>query len=251
MGGRVPPLVLLGAFKEETDGLRKRMKVERMVARQGWRLFQGRYAGRELLLVQTGPGRRQVEAAMESLLASRPFVSGIVSLGFAGALSEELEAGELVLCSLLRDGDGDGAEGSCRSDPWLMNLAENAAAEGAVRVGTGVTVSRVVGRREERAALWKTLGAEVVDMESFWAGRLAQRWGIPFLAVRAVSDTVTHELPPFDQFLGPDGRWQLGKGAKYFLSHPADLAKMPGVYVNSRRAAARLTGLLEAVILQL
>lgn len=252
MSGMVPPVALVGAMKVEVDGLRKQMSVERSVALRGWSLHQGRLAGRELLLLQTGPGRRQVEEALEYLLPRHP-VGGIVSFGFAGALTEDLKAGDLVPCSLLHRGDDPGGDGCCSSDPRMLALAKRVlGADGsAVRLGTVVTVDRLVRSREERAALRESCGATVVDMESCWVATQALAWGIPFLAVRAVSDTPADALPPLDRLLGPDGRWLWSRASAHFLAHPGDLAKMPGVYLNSRRAASNLTRLLGALIPEL
>ena len=245
--GRPAPVAFLGAMKQEVDGLRREMAIEREVAQNGWRLFQGQYGGKALLLVQTGPGRQQAEDAFEYLRLHYP-LSGVVSLGFGGALQQGLRVGDLVLCSVLYRREDVRAESGCNSDRWLLDLAGEGLPGNSVRVGTGVTVPTLVRQRGERMALRDAFGADVVDMESYWVGVLARTMGIPFLAVRAISDSVNDSLPPFDLFFGPEGRWRWREGLGHFLSHPSDLSMLPGVYANSRRAAGSLTGLLKTMI---
>ena len=249
MNGTVAPIALLGAMDEEVDGLRKQMTVEGRVASRRWSLCHGRWAGRKLLLVRTGPGRHSAEEATEFLMTHYP-VGSIVSFGFGGALTGDLQVGDLLLCSLLHRGNGDAGMGSCVSDPSMLATAERVSKGTAGKVGLGaaVTVDRLVRTREERSALRETFGAEVVDMESYWVGMRARAWGIPFLAIRAVSDTVADSLPPFDRFFDPDGRWLWSRATAHFLAHPGDLARMPAVYRNARRAASSLTRLLGALI---
>ncbi len=249
MNAAVPPVALMGAMKEEVDGLRKQMAVERRLKLSGWSLFQGRWGGRELLLVQAGPGRRLAEDALEYLLAHYP-LGGIVSFGFGGALTEELKVGDLVLCPLLFRGDDPAGEARCSSDPWMLQLAKRGLeADGTVvQIGTGVTVDVPVRTPEERRVLRESYGAQVVDMESYWVGMQALARGVPFLAVRAISDTPADVLPPFDRILDEAGQWRWTRASAHFLGHPGDLAKMPGVYVNSRRAARSLSRLLGALV---
>lgn len=243
------PVALVAAMWEEIDGLRKRVAVRESLVLKGWRLFGGSYAGRELLLMQTGPGRERAEGAVESLLERYP-VGSLLSFGFGGALTDKLEVGDLVVCAAIRLGDDpDGGE-PCEADPRMVSAAVAASKGSSMRVvvGSGVTVDRLVTGAEERERLHRAFGAGVVDMESYWVGRLASARSIPFLALRAISDTPSESLLPFDRLLGPTGELNWREFWLYFLSHPRDLVLLPAIWRNSRRAAASLTGVMSALV---
>ena len=51
-------------------------------------------------------------------------------------------------------------------------------------------------------------GATAVDMESYWIGKAAVERGLPFLSIRAISDSLTAQLPPLERFIDGDGGWR-------------------------------------------
>jgi len=59
-----------------------------------------------------------------------------------------------------------------------------------------------------------------VDMESYWIARLAAAHGVPFMALRVISDALHDPLPPFEQFLDADGTLHMRSLATYLLRNP-------------------------------
>jgi adenosylhomocysteine nucleosidase len=59
-----------------------------------------------------------------------------------------------------------------------------------------VTVDGIVRQPEERKALAEKYSALVCDMESFAVAEACREQGVPFLAVRVISDAVDDQLPP-------------------------------------------------------
>jgi adenosylhomocysteine nucleosidase len=104
-----------------------------------------------------------------------------------------------------------------------------------------VTVPKAAGSPEEKQDLGRAFQAHIVDMESYWIARLASERQIPFVAVRAISDTVRDTLPPLGDIVTPDGEWQWGKAISYFLSHPQYLRALLGLSWNVRIARRNLT----------
>ena len=102
-------------------------------------------------------------------------------------------------------------------------------------------MAKPVSERPAKQALGKTFSAKVVDMESYWIGRMASTKQVPFLAVRAISDTVADSLPPFDRFLDSNGAWRRKKAALYFLFRPHQLVKLCSFYRNARKAGINLS----------
>ena len=149
----------------------------------------------------TGVGKERALEGLKSLLDSHPRPQCILSLGFAGALREDLETGDLVVSQRLHGGQGSFAE----ADTHLLSLArEVLESPGAPRhfLADTLTVSQTVSSPREKRALALASGAWVSDMEDFWLGQEANQRGIPFLSVRAVLDTSRQRLPPFVGALG-------------------------------------------------
>jgi adenosylhomocysteine nucleosidase len=240
-------LALTAAVEEELGGVRRKMAAVETIDQNGWRLFLGRYGGKQILLAQTGIGQIKAEAATRFLLENYP-VSAFISFGFAGALLPDLEVGDLIVCERLHCGYAPAGGEPLHSDPELLVRISRCRCAATPVLGSSVTVRRLVAETEAKKALGIAFRAQVVDMEGYWIARLAAAWQIPFLAVRAVSDTLTQSLPRFDRYLSPDGELSRGRAMFYSLFHPYELAKLWRLYLNGRRASANLTDLLGGLI---
>lgn len=252
-------LALLGALKEEIADLRRQMFCEDVSSQEGCHIFMGRYKNQAILLAQSGIGKERTERATNFILEHYP-VTALVSLGFGGALTEEAGVGDIFLCSTLYSDNGRtpeeaGGNNPCYSDPRLVSLAwqtrELAGTRAKLRQGSSVTTAQLVSQFEARRALGKTFHADVVDMESYWTARIASARQVPFLAIRAISDTMGDNLPPFDQMLHPSGRWQRKKASLYFLAHPQQTIKLFTLSRNARQARRSLTTLVDCLLAKL
>lgn len=133
-------------------------------------------------------------------------LKAVVSFGIAGALDEELEVGDLRVATRVVSGDmaWPADPGMRREIRRRLTDAGGPAFEETVFLGndelTGIDL-------EANRALRRRSGADVVDMESHLAAEFAQRNGLPFAAIRAISDTAHQQLPPAALVpLLPDGR---------------------------------------------
>jgi nucleoside phosphorylase len=242
-------IALLAAMREELIGVQKRMVVEETLVQHGWRLFRGEYEKKEILLVQTGVGREKAEAAADFVLEQYP-ISTLISFGFAGALSPTLRIGDVVLCLKLHCKSNPNAGSLDASVHSLLPLATQAAQETAscLHMGDNVTVDELVTQAEEKQILGQTFRALTVDMESYWVARAVSARQIPFLAVRAISDTLTQSLPNFDRFSNLSGIRLWKEASLHFLARPGELAKVSRVYRNALQARKSLTCFLDAFV---
>jgi adenosylhomocysteine nucleosidase len=234
-------LVLLGALREEVADLRRQLKLEAIPSQADCRLYRGRHIDQDILLVQSGMGRERAEAAARYVLANYS-LSALISFGFAGALVEQLRPGDVVLCTQLHGLNGT-AQPEIESDASLLSLMS--AQEPAPRWGHCVTVPQPSTTGESKARLGETSQADIVDMESYWIGLIAAEAGVPFLAVRAVTDTRRDCLPPVDRFIAPNGRWQWPRALPHFLSHPRNLIRLWLLYRQAGLARRSLTASLK------
>lgn len=121
-----------------------------------------------------------------------------VVLGLCGALSR-LSVGDVAIYARVRDNAR-----RFELDPRLVEALQSALP--GASVVTAYTTRRVVTRVEAREALAQRFEAEVVDMEgTHLAAEFAAR-GVRYAMVRIVSDDASHNLPPIENVIGPDGR---------------------------------------------
>ncbi|HEY0300150.1 MAG TPA: hypothetical protein VGC36_02385 [Rhizomicrobium sp.] len=160
---------------------------------------------------------------------------GIVSFGIAGALAPLLKIGDTIVATHVVHG-----EERYPTDPaWLAVLRRKLPrATPGVIVGHDRIVSHVDGKRR----LFALSGGHAVDMESHIAARLAARHGIPFVALRTISDAATTGLPPAAQVpLKPSGRIRVLRVLRAVADEPSQVRDL---LRTGREAGRAFRGLL-------
>jgi adenosylhomocysteine nucleosidase len=234
-------LAIMGAFGHEIVDLRRQMVIEETVAGRDCRIYRGKLKNRDTLLVQTGMGKERAENATQFMLERYP-VTAIISIGFAGALTTELEIGDIVICATLHCAP-DPVHREQKMEPYapdarLLSLASQGSHEGAARfrLGSGVTSLDLDPSPRSMQGLREIFHADIVDMESYWIARIAAAWNIPFIAIRSISDTIEKSVQPFDQILASDGSLLWKRAALCFLLHPWYLMNVYTLFRNTRPA---------------
>ena len=240
-------IALLAALEEEAADLRRWMALapEGVV---GLRhpAYVGLYQRRAVILARTGMGRQRAGASAEAVLA-RYKVAGVISIGFSGALDGRLEVGDLVLASELigvTDPGGQEIEPTIYpADQGLLRTATEALRATPLRMvlGPTVTAPSILATPAGKQGLgWQT-GAVAVDMESYWVARVVSEQGLPFLALRVISDAQEDLLPPFDQILDADGNPRARRLATHLIREPGSLVALVKLARNAGRARRALT----------
>ncbi|HEX5193557.1 MAG TPA: 4-hydroxy-3-methylbut-2-enyl diphosphate reductase [Solirubrobacteraceae bacterium] len=134
----------------------------------------------------TGIGARR--AAEYARTHDHGDAAAVVIAGFCGGLAPDLEPGDIVLASELRDGDGSDRTVACADSTILAAMLR--------RAGLRVHVAPVASHRTlttgaRRRQLAQT-GAAAVDLESAWLAPVAR--DRPLYALRVVLDTPHREL---------------------------------------------------------
>jgi hypothetical protein len=135
---------------------------------------------------RSGMGYRSAAAAAERILRRRPAL--LVSTGFCGALAPDLRAGDVVVATEVLDV----ASGE--------RLPVSAEATAAVPGRRGVIATSPHPLTDPASR--RDVPGAAVDMESAALARAAAAAGVPFAAVRAVSDAVGDRVPPALAALG-------------------------------------------------
>jgi len=243
-------------------------------------IFRTGLAGRQpvaLAEVLIGP----VNAALGAqALVLRHGVSGLVSFGSAGTLECRVSAGDLVIASQVmahdagfflghefdpsgvmgRDQQGRiGYRRAFEADPGWVVRAQSAAQRldiQAVHTGTVVTGNQAIFSTARKRWLRQTFDAVAVDMESAAVAQVAVAYGLPWLAVRAISDTADEDwcldFGRLRTYLdtGQAAWWQWWRRVSYLLAHPGAWQRLRrlkrGLGVASRRASLLVEEMLRA-----
>ncbi|MCH7996638.1 MAG: hypothetical protein IIB11_02555 [Chloroflexi bacterium] len=210
---------------------------------------EGKYRGTKVVLATTGIGGGNVEERVSSMVEScRPDL--LISLGYAGAASEELKVGDLVLCSrasflgdVLETHPDVAGRHEISTDPVLEDLAVEAfqLAELVFHKGGCVTVTRLVGDPEAKRRIGNRWGVLAIDMEGCWMAQAAASRSLPFLGIRAITDTVTQRLPDLSGLIDGDGGISVLGSLAHALGHPTDIYPMARLGWHSRLASRNLT----------
>lgn len=197
-------IVLLAALPQE---VRPFLRCSRARRRRGlpwpaWEFALGAVRG---LLALSGMGAGAAREAAARLTAQfRPHC--LVSLGFGGAVTPELQPGDLVLGEFFYKYDPAAqvleAVPAPRPPQPLAGLLRslNSAGLGAFS-GSLVTTPYIIHKARQAGPL-RSLPAPVLDLESAAVAEVARAEGLPFLGLRAITDTATEEIP---DFLAPAG----------------------------------------------
>jgi hopanoid-associated phosphorylase len=113
----------------------------------------------------------------------------VLSIGICGALSPTLEVGDCVIATeIVTENERLATHGA-----WTKELLENIPyAQPAALAGTDT----ILASSAQKEYLYRTTNAAAADMESHVAARVANECGVPFAAVRVVSDSAARALPP-------------------------------------------------------
>ena len=200
-------LAVIAAFRQEVAGFLKTGSFQE-TSREGGLRF---YTSESLPNVVVSEGGFARESARESVreVVRRFSPTLIVSAGFAGGAKPGQRAGRVVVCDRVIALEGPaytwkrGIEREMElSTPLLAGLREKMSLDDRYRpargyeIGSCVTVPQFIANSSMKEWLGSAFDASTIDMESYWIAEAAGEMRAPFLAVRAVLDTVDQDVSP-------------------------------------------------------
>jgi adenosylhomocysteine nucleosidase len=234
---------LVFALAIESGGLVDLLGDVKTTRGNGMVVRQGQRHQRRIILAECGAGREKAAAAAHALIdAHRP--RWLFAAGFAGALVPDLQHGQIVVADRIADATGrEWAADPHTIPPWLSEVR-------GVRVGKLVTADSVVRLPEEKLALGRQHGAIAVDMESLAVAEVCAQRGVPFLAVRAISDTLDEQLPPdVERLLNQKSNARrFGAALGSILQRPGSVKDLWRLKENAMRASDRLARFISGVV---
>lgn len=198
--------------------------------------------GGSLQLAGIGPERARMAAA--SLVASG--ADSLLSWGLAAGLDATLGAGVLIVPRTVVFADG---RHFAVAEPWHARVQARLPDALPCCAGALAEATRVLTSPREKSELGKVTGAVAADMESASVARVAETEGIPFLAVRAITDPAWLQIPGWaSQALDGDGKVRRWQTVRALLRHPWELGRLMVLARGFSSARVSLTSAAEPVI---
>jgi len=201
-----------------------------------WPIFESEFGGARVRAILTGMGQSHALEAARRVLPERPDIC--ISTGLAGALRSGFRPGEILVARLVSEAGEPMAVASHRE---LLSTAVDCGAKQVERFAT----SRVLVASVEQK---RNLGneAEAVEMESYTILAEAARYGVPSVAVRAISDTADFDMPyNFERACDERGQIRVSGIIKQVLRHPSGLPALLTLARDCRTASRHLANFLD------
>ncbi len=245
-------LVIFSALEQEIGEYKKTARFKKAEVASGFRAWEGKPAGREVLLVLTGEGKTNAVQAAVRVFDKYP-VSCVISTGFGGGLNQKTRVGDVVVYQSLKQGEMEGLPGvrqeKVTCNPGLVEKAMQIAPDTGLRVlkGEGLTLDRVCSAAAAKRNLGLKYRADIVDMESYWLGRNSAEKGVPFIAVRSIFDAVEDDLALLET-IAAGGKLAPAKVLWRAVSRPSCIGELAAYSRAFRQAAKNLAIYLDALV---
>ena len=220
------------ALPTESSGFRARLDEKQ--AQPG--LVFGTINEKAVAICHTGVGGKHCNDRMEQLLhKARPTL--VISSGFAGAVTEQLQPGELILAENF-------------SDLVVLARAREILSDHKARVVKLFTSASILDSISERNEIARASGAAAVDMETGSISEICKAHGVPLLSLRAITDTPAEPLPaPADVLFDIEAqRTKYGRLLTYLFRHPDSIVKLTAFSRRIAKVRGKLTDALVTLI---
>ncbi|MET0665936.1 MAG: 5'-methylthioadenosine/S-adenosylhomocysteine nucleosidase [Acidimicrobiales bacterium] len=184
----------------------------------------GRAGEADVVATTTGIGTELATTAAQRML-DRGEVDHVVVVGIAGGIGPTTAVPDLIIPEAVVD--------------W-PELREHRPAPLGRLVGAGTIVSSdEYGYPPEVIADFIARGVVAVDMETVAVARVCADAGIPWSAVRAISDRADDDTVDQDviTLVKPDGSPDLGRSLRYLIRHPGRISRLAALGRDASTAA--------------
>ncbi|GCF93241.1 5'-methylthioadenosine/S-adenosylhomocysteine nucleosidase [Enterococcus florum] len=213
---------IIGAMDQEIKMLREQLEAPLSWERAGALFISGSMGRHEVIVVRSGIGK--VAASLTtSLLIQQYGVNMVINTGSAGGIGDGLHVGDVVISEKLAYFDVDatgfgyhpgqlpgGMPLYFEASRYLVDTMAKAAerTDQPIKKGLIVTGDSFIDDPEKiRSILTNFPEALACEMEGAAIAQTAQQFDIPFLVVRAISDTADHQATQsFDEFIDDAGK---------------------------------------------
>lgn len=242
-------IAILVAVTQELRPILNRTRAIQTVLLEHFDFHEGTLADQPVALLALGVGLDCARIAAE-VTVRRYQPDLIISAGFGGALSTEVDRGDIVLgTEILELIEDDGVHPRWRTvsmatAPAPLRLPSR------LRLHSGKILSAadVLLKAADKVRLGKATGALAVDMETSAVATVCAAHDVPFLAVRCITDNSRDDLPEqFNDFF-VIGRLQPRRVAAACARDPHLLLDLARLGYRARVAGRNLAQFLESAL---
>ena len=208
-------IAIMGAMPEEIEPLIAKLDNVTTTVYAANKYYEGTYKGKEVVVAYSKIGK--VFATLTATMLIEKFGCDILLFsGVAGAISDDLKIGDLVIADGLCQHDLDitafghpygyvpEGEVCIPTDVGLRNIAkEVAAAKGiALKEGVIATGDQFIANPEKKEWIGEVFKAHALEMEGASVAVVCNALNVPFFILRAISDAADMDASfNFDAFL--------------------------------------------------
>jgi adenosylhomocysteine nucleosidase len=233
------PCILFALERERGPFCREFLPNQAFDGAPCWARFCGP-AWLSILVVETGVGPANVARALDWLLTNPKFgavpyePSLLIFAGFAGALTESLHIGDIVLADEIVDEAGNSWRTTWPAEPLLGDWTPP------IQRGRLLSANHLIGSAQEKRRLGQQCQAIAVEMESAVFAERCSRAALPFACVRAISDEFDTPLSPVLTTLLSGGSVSPWRMLKALGRRPGMLPELLRLARDTKRASRQL-----------
>jgi len=220
------------ALPAESSAFLRRLRNKSRVHRSGIEAIRGDIDGRYVEVLHTGVGEKICQQRVGKFLQDQQFEI-LISTGFAGALNDELQIGDLLLARNFSTVE--------------LNIRSSSFSRLPIRPANLLTVHALIDSSDERYRIARTSDAAAVDMETEFIAHACAAHGVPLLSLRVITDTPHDPFPVPQEILFDTQRQRTNalKFAKFLLVHPN---RLPSLVQFAKRIARTKRILAHALV---
>jgi adenosylhomocysteine/aminodeoxyfutalosine nucleosidase len=208
-------IAIMGAMPEEIEPIVSRLENLKEIEYASNRYYEGTYNGKEVVVAYSKIGK--VFATLTATILIEKFgCDRLLFSGVAGAISEELKIGDLIIANGLCQHDLDitafghpfgyvpEGEVCITADVGLRQIAKEVALAKGLKLKEGIiaTGDQFVASSERKEWIRDTFSADALEMEGASVAVVCNALEVPFFILRAISDSADMDAGfDFDRFL--------------------------------------------------
>lgn len=237
-------IALICAIPQESRQILRRLSNPSKAYLKDMPIWNCQSSNLHVILAETGIGMtRAAEAAKNIIRFATPDI--VISTGFCGAVSPGLLSSDIVLAERVLNYTTTLHPYSVSIDRSLFNILS---APGNINFhpGTFITTKEMVAKCQIAALLDDRIANPVIEMESHAVAEVCNSCGIPFAAIRAVSDPADQDPQPVcSKIFTADMKISLLKTLKCVITAPQTTRKLIQLYTGAEAAGRSLARAIE------
>ncbi|MFH1729688.1 MAG: hypothetical protein ABIA04_14855 [Pseudomonadota bacterium] len=235
--------LIFAATQSEIDRLIKLLDNKKVIRIDKHLGICGSLEGKNILIIKTGVGYKIKKTTIDKIINDNNPKSIIIT-GFCASFRKNIKIGHIVLSEIIINDKLN----EIKVNENINNNTEKAALEIGIPIQLGQTlsVSELLDTKEIKER-YKNKYHEAIacDMENHHLANIMKNYNIPFVSIRAVSDTLSQDLPiSFSKEIEEETRKGFISIIKYIFKHPKRFYSVIRFHKNLELAQENFTRLI-------